>query len=137
MVAGARNLLKSVKPWDRMGLLRERFILDSIVNDRSYELKRLQFLRDCAAAQYIAQDEGFKVFNHHWERAHKLFAGLLKLSYPWLDIEAETAEMEKSEYEKDRATWEGAFGEMNNPEVQEEVDRLIAKLKSSEPASED
>ena len=131
-IAASRGLMKPIKPWDYKAVLGERFLLRVLKAETAKEICRLQFTRQCAAIQYLERDAQAEVFKHHFDASQKLLMDFLRLAQPWVDWEKAVDDADHDDAVRDKNTWERTFGDLDDPEVQKDIERLAAKLVSDE-----
>lgn len=132
VVAAARGLLRPIRRGDKMAKLRESLLLQELRREQKAELARMQFDRDIAAAQYFDRDKEFKIFDHHRKQSQKSLMRWLAATQPHVDWDKRLEDMDREEWARDVKLWEDNWGNLDDPEVQAEIDRLADWLANGE-----
>ena len=129
VVAETRGLLKTLSRGDVLGRARERVILRQLQRENMAKATELRFLRECSAAQYVPGDTEMEAFRIHREESHKQYLVWLGHTQPHLDWAKKVAELEEEELQKDVQRWEDEWGRLDDPDVQDENERLANWLR--------
>ena len=133
VVAETKGLLEPLSRGDVMGRAREGVILKQLQRENMAKATELRFMREVAAAQYVPGDSEMEAFRLHRDESHKQYLVWLGHTQPHLDWAKKVAEIEEEELQKDVQRWEDEWGSLEDPDVQDENERLAYWLKYGSP----
>ena len=137
VVAESRGLLRPLRAGDALGRVRENAIFRQLQRETKAKAAELRFLRESAASQYLMGDSEMKVFKHHRDLSYKEYLRWLSHSQPYEDWETRIEEIEREELLKDIKLWEDEWGNLDDPEVQAETERLADWLRYGDGGVDD
>lgn len=134
MVEAYLRGLLSPRLKSRSEAVRELIILRRIRDEHQHDQAAVQLQRLLA---YPGFDRGSDNYPQVWKTTDTLARHMIQLHEPWREIEAEIEQAKEAEAERDRQRWEQDWGSLDDPEVQEKMERLIQALEDDAPDEED
>lgn len=128
MVWAARDgLLIPLKPGDRLGRLREKFLLEAINAEHTRAIRALEFNNFCRVAMVPPSNNEW--FESKMAIATDLLDDVVASFNPWEPRKND----KKGRYkvpEDDLALWESAYGKLDDPATQEKIANTVKWLDS-------
>jgi len=111
---------------------RERLIMEELSMEAASKLRMLVHSDHQIGVLAAAISGDSTGLGEYWKGMTEAYTAVGRLIAPWYDWD-ESAESEKQDLGTLKANWEAAFGKLDSPEVQKEIERMKAFKPAHKP----